>query len=77
MARNERALQNNDGLAQTCALNELYGLGFDHSFRTRERLEAITQEQIRQTAANVLRSDAKVISLVLPESGTESALATP
>ena len=71
IARSEKELQNNDSLAQTCALNELYGLGFDHSFRTRERLEAITANQIRETADALLQPNARVVSLVLPEAVAE------
>jgi len=65
------SLQNNAALAQTCALNELYGLGYDHAFSTEERLRALTADQIRDAAAFVFRPDRRAVSLVLP--GREQA----
>ncbi len=66
VSRSERALQQNSSLAQTSALNELYGLGYDHSFRTRERLEAITADDFRAVADTLLRPELSVVSKVLP-----------
>lgn len=71
IARSEKQLQNNGSLAQSCALNELYGLGYDHGFRTRERLEAITADEIRETAEDLLQPASSVVSLVLPEAKPE------
>lgn len=76
IARSEKELQENSSLAQTCALNERYGLGFDYSFRTRARLEAISQDQIRAAAEELLREDRVAVSLVLP-AGAAAAEAAP
>ena len=71
IAAHQMSLQNNAALAQTCALNELYGLGYDHAFSTEERLRALTADQIRNAAAFVFRPDRRAVSLVLP--GREQA----
>jgi zinc protease len=63
----EMSLQDNLGTAMRCALDELYGLGFQHFFDTKRRFEAITTEDIRRAAATVLSVDMKVTSVVLPE----------
>lgn len=60
------SLQDNAGLAQVCALNELYRLGYDHVFTTEERIRALTAEDVRNAAAFVLRPERRVTSVVLP-----------
>ncbi len=66
IAAHQMSLQNNAQLAQTCALNELYGLGYDYVFGTEARLRALTAEQVRDAAASVLRADRRAVSVVLP-----------
>jgi predicted Zn-dependent peptidase len=60
-------LQDNGNLAMSCALNELYRLGFDHEFTTRKRIEAVTPEQIRQAATSILVTNQLAISIILPK----------
>ncbi len=59
-------LQDNAGLAQICALNELYGLGYNHLFTTEERIRSLTSDDIRDAAAFVLRPERRVTSVLLP-----------
>lgn len=66
IADHQMNLQNNAALAQTCALNELYGLGYDYEFSTEERLRAVTPERIREAAADVFQQKRRAVSLVLP-----------
>jgi zinc protease len=66
IAAHQMDLQNNARLAQSCALNELYGLGYDYAFRTESRLRALTAEQIRAAAASLFQPDRRAVSLVLP-----------
>jgi zinc protease len=66
IARHEMSLQDNGGLAQTCALNELYGLGYDYSFTTEERIRRIGPEQVREAAASIWNPAARAVSLLLP-----------
>ncbi len=68
IAEHEMGLQDNGNLAMVCALNELYQLGFDYEFSTRKRIEAVTPDQIRQTAASILSTNRLAISIVLPKS---------
>ncbi len=58
--------QHNEGLAQTCALNELYGLGFDHSLNIEQRLGAWTAGKLQQMAADFFHADRRVVSQVFP-----------
>lgn len=67
IAEHEMRLQDNAGLAMTCALNELYQLGYAYEFGTRQRIEAITPEQLRQAAATILETNKLAISVVLPQ----------
>lgn len=61
-------LQDNHGLALGCALNELYGLGYDHDLKIAERLAALTPAQVREAAGSVLRPGSMAVSIVLPSS---------
>lgn len=67
VAEYEMRLQDNSGLAMTCALDELYGLGHSHVFSTQERFQSVTAEDVRRAAASVLSPGKMAISLVLPE----------
>jgi zinc protease len=67
----ESSLQSNSGLAQTCALDELYGLGYRHSFNTKVRMNNLTAETIRKAAEEIFRPDRKAVTLVLPENKKE------
>jgi zinc protease len=60
------ANQSNDSFGYQSALDELYGLGFDH-YKTLERqVEAITLDQIKQVAAKYFRDRPHVMALVRP-----------
>jgi predicted Zn-dependent peptidase len=50
----------------TTALDELYGLGFNHSESDDARYEAVTLEDIQAAAQKYLKPDAMVISVVKP-----------
>jgi predicted Zn-dependent peptidase len=61
------SLQDNGGLAMTCALNELYGVGYDYVFGTPSRFRALSAEAIREAAASILKPERRAVSLVFPE----------
>ena len=66
--------QDNATLAQLSALNELYGLGYDHGFTKDERIRAVTHDMIRQAATELLDPDRRIVSIVFPqESSTNTA----
>ncbi len=60
------SLQNSAALAQVNALNELYGRGYDYEFQREARLRALTREDVRRAAADILDLDRRVIAIVLP-----------
>lgn len=65
-------LQDHSEIATTCALNELYGLGHMHVFKTEERFGSITAEDVRRTAASILSTNRVAVSLLLPEEKKET-----
>lgn len=60
------ALQTNSSLAQSVALDVIYGLGADHWERYSERVEAVTAEQVRQMAAELLNLERSVTVVTRP-----------
>ncbi|PYI93575.1 MAG: hypothetical protein DME97_04755 [Verrucomicrobia bacterium] len=60
------ANQSNDSFGYMAALDELYGLGFDH-YKTLEReVEGITVENVRRVAAKYFQNQPYVLALVRP-----------
>ena len=60
------ARQDLGSYAMVCALDELYGLGFDHSDNDDAKYEAVTLEDVKRVAARYLSEDKFVISVVKP-----------
>jgi zinc protease len=54
------------GLAMACALDELYGLGYDHSEKEDVLFESVTGEQVKAAARKYLNPKAFVVSTVKP-----------
>jgi zinc protease len=67
LAGYEMGLQNNADLAQSCALNELYGLGWQYTFDLPKRVNALTRDQVRDAAASILDPARQVVSILMPE----------
>ena len=65
-------LQDNAALSQLSALNELYGLGYDHTFLREERIRRVTGEDVRQAAKSILDHDQRVISIVYPSKANQA-----
>ena len=53
-------------LAMTTSLDELYGLGYNHSEIEDALYEAVTLDQIKATAKKYLTSNALVVSVIKP-----------
>ena len=66
IAGHAMSLQDNRGLAISCALNELYGLGFEYDFGIPARMAAITREQVRIAAASIVGDGRQATVIVLP-----------
>jgi zinc protease len=63
------ANQSNDSFGYMAALDEIYGLGFDH-YKTLEReVEGITLEDVRRVAAKYFQKQPYVLALVQPPGG--------
>lgn len=58
--------QSNDAFAFAAALDELYGLGFDHFRDLRQEVEAVTLEDVRQVAQKYFLNQHPVIAIVRP-----------
>lgn len=61
------ARQDLGGLAQTVALDELYGLGYANTDLEDSKYEAVTIADTKRVAEKYLRGDALVVSVVAPE----------
>ncbi len=60
------ANQSNDTFGYQCALDELYGLGFDNYKKLEHDVEAVTIDQIKQVAAKYFRDQPYVLATVRP-----------
>lgn len=60
-------LQDNGGMAQSCAINEIIGLGYRHDFERPARLAEVTAAQIREVAQALLQAPKEAVTVVLPE----------
>jgi zinc protease len=61
------ARQDLGSLAMASALDELYGLGYDHTDKEDALYEAVTLEQVKAVAQQYLKPDAMVIAVVRPQ----------
>ncbi len=66
IGQQEIANQSNDAFGYHCALDELYGLGFDFYKRLEHDVSAVTLEQIKQVAAKYFRDQPYVLATVRP-----------
>ena len=66
LGQQEIRLQSNDIFAMTTALDELYGLGARHYRQLRQRVEAVTFEEVRAVARRYFAEQLPVIAVVRP-----------
>ena len=66
IGQQEIANQSNDAFGYHCALDELYGLGFDFYKRLEHDVNAVTLEDIKKVAANYFRDQPCVLATVQP-----------
>ena len=59
-------MQSNDSFGFHCALDELYGLGFDYYKKLEPEVEAVTLEQTKDVAAKYFRDQPYVLATVRP-----------
>ena len=65
--------QSQDALAYSCALDELYGAGYDYYLKERAQLEAVTLDQVREVARKYFLEKPRVIAIVAPGAETAEA----
>ena len=53
-------------VALEAALDELYGLGYDHASRMADLYAAVTRDQVREAANSLLKEDAYAVTIVRP-----------
>jgi len=58
--------QSNDAFAFSCALDELYGLGFDHHAAWRQEIDAVSLEDIRRVAGTYFSEDLGLTAIARP-----------
>ncbi|MFA5344487.1 MAG: pitrilysin family protein [Kiritimatiellia bacterium] len=68
IAARQQSLQLNEEIALESALNELYGLGYGYGFALEQRLRAVTPEDVRKAAAELLVTNKCVTVVVTPPS---------
>jgi len=65
--------QSNETFGYQCALDELYGLGFDYYKKMETAVDAVTLDEIKQTAAKYFRDQPYVLATVRPPDGGPAA----
>src|SRR5207237_4065723 len=66
VGQHQIAMQSNDSFGYQCALDELYGLGFDHYKLLEREAEAVTLDEIKRVAAKYFRDQPYVLATVRP-----------
>src|SRR6266567_231851 len=70
IGQQEIANQSNDAFGYHCALDELYGLGFDYYKRLEHDVNAVTLDDIKHVAAKYFRDQPYVLATVRPPEGS-------
>jgi len=73
IGQQEIANQSNDAFGYHCALDELYGLGFNYYKQLEHDVNAVTLEDIKQVAAKYFRDQPYVLATVRPPEGSAAA----
>jgi zinc protease len=66
IGQHQIAMQSNDSFGFQCALDEIYGLGFDYYKKIDNEVNAVTLEEIKQVAAKYFRDQPYVLATVRP-----------
>jgi zinc protease len=73
IGQQEIANQSNEAFGYQCALEELYGLGFDYYKRLEHDVDAVTLDDIKRVAAKYFRDQPYVLATVRPPEGSAAA----
>ncbi|MBV9618776.1 MAG: insulinase family protein, partial [Verrucomicrobia bacterium] len=66
IGQHEIGMQSNDSFGYQCALDELYGLGFDCYKKLDQEVNAVTLDEIKRVAAKYFRDQPYVLATVRP-----------
>jgi zinc protease len=77
IGQQEIANQSNDAFGYHCALDELYGLGFDYYKQLEHAVNAITLEDIKKVAAKYFRDQPYVLATVQPPASAKATAGKP
>jgi zinc protease len=77
IGQQEIANQSNDTFGFHCALDELYGMGFDYYKRLEHDVDAITLDDIKLVAAKYFRDQPYVLATVRPPASAEATAGRP
>ena len=69
LGQQQIANQSNDSLGYMTALDELYGLGFDHYKKLEQEIEAVTLKDVKAVAAKYFGAQPHVLATVRPVDG--------
>ena len=73
IGQQEIANQSNDSFGYQCALDELYGLGFNYYKSLQRNVDAVTLDDIKRVAAKYFRDQPYVLATVRPPQGAAAA----
>ena len=73
IGQQEIANQSNEAFGYQCALEEIYGLGFDYYKRLEHDVDAVTLDDIKRVAAKYFRDQPYVLATVRPPEGSAAA----
>jgi len=73
IGQQEIANQSNDSFGYQCALDELYGLGFDYYKSLEHGVEAVSLDDIKRVAAKYFRDQPYVLATVRPPDDSAAA----
>ena len=73
IGQQEIANQSNDSFGYQCALDELYGLGFNYYKSLQHNVDAVTLDDIKRVAAKYFRDQPYVLATVRPPEGAAAA----
>jgi len=77
IGQHQIAMQSNDSFGYQCALDELYGLGFDHYKSLEREVEAVTLDETKQMAAKYFRDQPYVLATVRPPASAKATAGRP
>jgi zinc protease len=77
IGQHQIGMQSNDSFGYQCALDELYGLGFDHYKSLERDVEAVTLDESKQVAAKYFRDQPYVLATVRPPASAAATAGRP